>query len=57
MPLFKQFKSRMNTIEQHCRRFQVKSISNDRFMTKLGELSKEDLDEVKVCLAKVLDLL
>lgn len=37
--------------------FQVKSISNDRFMTKLGELSEEDMDEVKVCLAKVLDLL
>lgn len=37
--------------------FQVKSISNDRFITKLGELSEEDLDEVKVCLAKVLDLL
>ncbi len=37
--------------------FQVKSISNDRFVSKLGALSEEDLDEVKVCLAKVLDLL
>ncbi len=37
--------------------FQVKSISNDRFIAKLGELSEEDMDEIKVCLAKVLDLL
>jgi mRNA interferase MazF len=37
--------------------FQVKSISNDRFIAKLGELDNEDMDEIKVCLAKVLDLL
>lgn len=37
--------------------FQVKSISNDRFMKKLGKLAEEDMDEVKVCLAKILDLL
>lgn len=37
--------------------FQIKSISNDRFVKHLGVLSNEDLDEVKICLAKVLDLL
>jgi mRNA interferase MazF len=37
--------------------FQVKSISNDRFIAKLGSLNEENMDEVKICLAKVLDLL
>ena len=37
--------------------FQVKSISNDRFVKKLGVLSEDDMDEVKISLAKVLDLL
>jgi mRNA interferase MazF len=37
--------------------FQVKSISNDRFIKRLGSLNEDDMDEVKVGLAKVLDLL
>ena len=37
--------------------FQIKNISEDRFVRQIGALSQEDLDEVKVCLAKVLDLL
>jgi mRNA interferase MazF len=37
--------------------FQIKSISQDRFVRRLGALSQEDMDEVKVCMAKVLDLL
>ncbi len=39
--------------------FQVKSISHDRFLDAkpLGLLREEDMDEVKICLAKVLDLL
>ena len=37
--------------------FQVKSISNNRFVKRLGVLSNDDMDEVKIGLAKVLDLL
>ena len=37
--------------------FQVKSISYDRFIKRLGVLSTDDMDEVKIGLAKVLDLL
>ena len=37
--------------------FQLKSISNERFLKRLGVLSDEDMDEVKFGLAKVLDLL
>ncbi len=36
--------------------FQVKSISDKRFVKKIGALSEEELAEVKVCLAKVLEL-
>lgn len=37
--------------------FQVKSISRNRFLKRLGVLSEEDMDEVKIGLAKVLDLI
>lgn len=37
--------------------FQIKSISNNRFIKRLGVLSNDDMDEVKIGLAKVLDLL
>ena len=37
--------------------FQVKSISKERFVRRLGELSPDELDEVKLALMKVLDLL
>jgi mRNA interferase MazF len=36
--------------------FQVKSLSERRFVKKLGSLSDEETVEVKVCLAKVLEL-
>ena len=37
--------------------FQVKSISKERFVKRLGSLSNEEMDEVKLGLMKVLDLL
>jgi mRNA interferase MazF len=37
--------------------FQVKSISRERFVTRLGVLSTSEMDQVKLCLIKVLDLL
>ncbi len=37
--------------------FQIKSISHERFMEKRGELSEDEMDEVKLTLMKVLDLL
>jgi mRNA interferase MazF len=37
--------------------FQIKSLSNERFIKKLGVLSDQELDEVKIGLAKVLDLI
>jgi mRNA interferase MazF len=37
--------------------FQVKSISKERFIKRLGALSVKEMDEVKLALVKVLDLL
>lgn len=37
--------------------FQVKSISKARFKKQLGKLSPRDIESVKLCLIKVLDLL
>jgi mRNA interferase MazF len=37
--------------------FQVKSISKERFVKHLGSLSTKEMDEVKLGLIKVLDLL
>ena len=37
--------------------FQVKSISKDRFVKRLGVLSPNEMEEVKLGLIKVLDLL
>lgn len=37
--------------------FQVKSISKERFVKRLGALSAKEMDEVKLGLIKVLDLL
>ena len=37
--------------------FQIKSLSKDRFITKRGDLSVDEMDSVKLCLMKVLDLL
>jgi len=37
--------------------FQVKSISKERFEKRLGVLSQNELDQVKLGLMKVLDLL
>jgi mRNA interferase MazF len=37
--------------------FQVKSLSEKRFVKKIGLLSESELAEVKVCLAKVLGLI
>ena len=37
--------------------FQVKSISEERIIRKLGALSVEDLNEVKIGLIKVMDLM
>lgn len=36
--------------------FQVKSISKERFIIRLGFLSQDEIDEVKLGLMKVLDL-
>ncbi len=37
--------------------FQIKSISLKRFVSKRGSLSAEELDDVKLCIMKVLDLI
>lgn len=37
--------------------FQIKSIAHERFIKKLGTLRQDDLDDVKVALATVLDLI
>jgi mRNA interferase MazF len=37
--------------------FQVKSISKERFVKRVGHLASKELDEVKLGLIKVLDLL
>jgi mRNA interferase MazF len=37
--------------------FQIKSISNDRFITRRGTISQQEMDEVKIGLIKVLDLM
>ncbi len=37
--------------------FQIKSISKERFIEKRGRLSQDEIDDVKLCLMKVLDLL
>jgi mRNA interferase MazF len=37
--------------------FQIKSISQERFKKRLGSLSREDLEDVKVALATVLNLI
>ena len=37
--------------------FQIKSISKERFLKRLGVLSAHEMDEVKLGLVKVLDLL
>lgn len=37
--------------------FQVKSVSITRVLKKIGKVSDADFDEIKVCLAGVLDLL
>lgn len=37
--------------------FQVKSISKERFVRRLGLLSGKEMDQVKLALMKVLDLL
>ena len=37
--------------------FQLKSVSKRRFGRKIGSLSVQDIDTVKVCIAEVLDLL
>ncbi|MCH7396655.1 type II toxin-antitoxin system PemK/MazF family toxin [Belliella sp. DSM 107340] len=37
--------------------FQVKSISDKRFVKKIGVLNEEEMAEVKLCLAKVLELI
>lgn len=37
--------------------FQVKSLSVKRFVKKIGVLSEEEMAEIKLCLAKVLELI
>jgi mRNA interferase MazF len=36
--------------------FQIKSLSEKRFIRKLGSLTEDEMAEVKVCLVKVLEL-
>lgn len=36
--------------------FQIKSLSNERFIEKIGQLTQDELDDVKIGLIKVLDL-
>ena len=37
--------------------FQIKSISKERFVKRLGRLSAKEMDEIKLAMIKVLDLL
>jgi mRNA interferase MazF len=37
--------------------FQIKSISKERFLRRLGSLSSKEMDQIKLALIKVLDLL
>lgn len=37
--------------------FQIKSVSHDRFIKKLGKLSDDEMNKIKIALAIVLDLL
>lgn len=37
--------------------FQIKSVSHDRFIKKLGKLSEDEMNKTKIALAIVLDLL
>ena len=37
--------------------FQIKSISKDRFISRRGELSEEEMNEIKLGMMKVLNLL
>jgi mRNA interferase MazF len=37
--------------------FQLKSISKNRFISKIGDLNEQELNRIKVCMMKVLDLL
>ncbi len=36
---------------------QIKSVSRDRFIKKLGKLSEDEMNKIKIALAIVLDLL
>lgn len=47
-----------NGLTKHCHAdcFQIKSISHDRFIQKLGELSAAEIDQVKLGLALVLGM-
>jgi mRNA interferase MazF len=48
----------LNGLTKNCHAdcFQIKSISHDRFIQKLGKLSALEMDEVKLGLVLVLDL-
>jgi len=50
--------STSNGLTKNCHAdcFQIKSISHDRFIQKLGKLSELEMDEVKLGLVLVLDL-
>jgi len=50
--------SSANGLTKNCHAdcFQIKSISHDRFIQKLGKLSELEMDEVKLGLVLVLDL-
>ncbi len=37
--------------------FQIKSISVKRFVSKRGKLSIQEMDDVKLCIMKILDLI
>jgi len=37
--------------------FQIKSISKNRFLSKRGKLSESEMDDVKLCIMKVLALI
>ena len=37
--------------------FQIKSISNQRFVSKIGKLSEDEMEDVKLALIMVLDLI
>jgi mRNA-degrading endonuclease toxin of MazEF toxin-antitoxin module len=36
--------------------FQIRSLSEDRFIEKLGKIDDDTLDEIKEAISKVLDL-